>query len=519
MKILSREDAKNLDLLIQKEYLFDELVLMENAGIDSYNFLKKKLGKDFYFNVFVIVCGVGNNGGDGLVLARRLLEDDVKVYVFIFGKKEKFSSSTKRNFNILSKLTEVKVFEDFSMEDVINEFNKVIASNTVVVDALFGVGVKSSIREPFSYVIESLNELKNRGVKILSIDLPSGFIPSFNKKEVLSSYPVVKADWTITFFSIKAGMFLPEMKEYLGEVYVSRLGFNERILCSLVKNNVNYLGNLVSFNFPKREVSSNKGSNGKVIFIGGSDNYFGGFLLAVKASMKTPVGYPIAFVLEKFINVIKQYLPDVVSIPLPSGNRGFFSEDDADYIIESNLIKSNDVVVIGNGIGNNQDTMKFFRKLTLGLNNILIIDADGINLLSEDKELLKELIHKNNIVLTPHLKEFSRISGYSLEEVKNDPFYLGRSFALENKINIVLKDNVNYIFFSDGESWVCDMGTPVLARAGSGDVLSGFIGGFTSFTKDIKLGVISGVRLFGEMVYNIPNKTPYPSITEILNSI
>lgn len=517
MKILSKEDAKTIDLLIQKEFLVDELILMENAGIDAYNFLKEKLGNSLYSCTFIIICGVGNNGGDGLVLARRLLENTPNVHVFVFGKKEKVTPSTKKNLEIISKLSDVKLFENFSKDFLINEFNKLITSNTVIIDALFGIGLGTPVKEPFSYVIEIINELKNRGIKVLSIDLPSGFISSFTKREVLSSHPIVKSDWTITFFSIKAGMFLPEMKEYLGEIYISKLGFNQKIIDKLVENNVNYLGTLFNFDLPKRKVSSNKGSNGRVIFIGGSDNYFGALVLTTKAATKTPVGYPIAIVLEKFNNVMKQVLPDVVSIPVPSGNRGYFSEEDAEYILANKLIKDDDVIVIGNGIANNENTKSFFKKLIQNLNNTLIIDADGINILSEEKEVFNSLKNKNNIVLTPHLKEFSRISGYSLEEVIDDPFNLGRKFALENRINIVLKDNVNYIFFSDGESWVCDMGTPIWARAGSGDVLAGFIGGFISFTKNIKLGTISGVRLFGEIPSRLGDKTIYPSINEILD--
>ncbi|MCX8096430.1 MAG: NAD(P)H-hydrate dehydratase [Spirochaetes bacterium] len=524
MKILSPEDAKGVDRKLSATYGIDEILLMENAGNDTYELIKSILDDKINQSRFIIICGVGNNGGDGLVVARKLLKHTNEVYVLIIGDTQKFTPSTKKNYEILSKLTNnihllnpSSDLEGFKTQ--LDEYLKNFTSDEVIIiDALLGIGIRPPLREDIALVVQSINALKKHRIKILSIDLPSGFISSFDKGDVLSNNTVVNADYTITFFSIKAGMFLPEVKRFTGNITVSTLGLSADFIDTLVEHNTFYLTSS-DVRILKRDVSSNKGSNGRVIVIGGSDKYFGASILVSKSASKTAVGYIIAFVLEKFNQTMKVACPDVVSIPVPSGDRGYFSEGDARFILDQEVIKDSDVLIIGNGLGQNEETLAFLKTILTSTNNILVIDADGINLLSKDVGILKSMKDKHRVILTPHLLEFSRLSGFSLDDVKERPFSVGKKFSEDFGINLVLKDNVNYLFFYDGDVWISNLNTPVLARAGTGDILAGLIGGNIAFLKDIKEGVKAGVYMLGEASKRFEKDMFYPTPIDIIEAL
>lgn len=522
MKLLSKEDAKDVDLTLQTEYQVSELVLMENAGTDVYLAIREFCKENFNNSKFLVFCGVGNNGGDGFVVARKLLQDTENVITFVVGDTSKFTPSTKANFEILSKITNKIYFIDSqsfkNSEDLYKFVKTFFSKNTVIVDALVGVGIKSRLKEPFLSVVNTINTLKNDGAYIFSVDVPSGMIISFDKEDILNSDPIIQADFTITFFSPKAGMFFPEMKKYLGKVIVSNLGFSRNLIDSIVPNNIHYLSEDTLIPYPQRDITSNKTSNGRVIIIGGSDKYFGASMMAARAASRTGVGYLISFVLEKFNIVMKTFAPDIVSVPVPSKDRGYFSEEDSYFIINSGVIKENDVIVIGNGLTTSEETKKFLKNILLNLGNIFVIDADGINILSEDIEFLKTLHKRDRLVLTPHIGEFSRLAKIDIQEIKLKPFSFGKKFVEEIGVNLVLKDNVNYIFFSDSEIWISDLNTPILARAGTGDVLAGLIGGNIAFYQDIKKGTILGIQMLGESSREWVNSKFYPTPLEVQNN-
>ncbi|MCX8029678.1 MAG: NAD(P)H-hydrate dehydratase [Brevinematales bacterium] len=541
MKILSTEDAKFIDITLSNSYSINELVLMENAGNDVYHIIKSILGDNLSNYLFLVFCGVGNNGGDGLVVSRKLLKDTNNVFTFIIGDVSRFTNSAKTNYKILSKITNniwilknktttKQNKEDHnsqnetlshnnisrSLENNIKNliYNYGISLKTIVIDALVGIGIKQPLREPILSTVRFINSLKERGAIVFSIDVPSGFIASLDKGDILSTKDIVNADYTITFFSLKAGMFLPEIKQITGQIIVSTLGFREEIIDSISNSKINYLKH--TYPLPKRPISNNKSSNGRVIVVGGSDKYFGAAMLAVKGATKTGVGYIIAIVPEKFNSTIKSFTPDIVSIPVPSQNRSHFSKEDLKFILNSNIIKKQDVIILGNGIDQNEDTIEFVKEFLLNIPNTIVLDADGINIIARDRNLLNKIKGRNNIIITPHLLEFSRILDTDISEVLSKPFSYGKKFVEEFKINLVLKDNVEYIFFYDGEIWIYDGNTTLLARAGTGDILAGLIGGNVAFTKNIKEGVKLAIVMLGEISKRWNDNILYPSPLDLI---
>ncbi len=530
MKIITPEESKLIDSLLQSKFGIDSLILMENAARDTLELLSKITNNEWNKYNFLIFSGTGNNGGDGIALARHISSLSPNLKVFIVGDTNKTTKETQKNLEILSKIFEniffiqetnegTKIFnKDRTIKQELNLIYEYFSINTIIVDALVGVGVKGTLRNPIKEVVEIINNLKEKGAKVISIDVPSGLNLSLKKSEVLKSTIAVKADTTITFFSIKAGMFFKEVQNFLGDIVVSNLKIPRNVLESLVESNVFLLTEDYFVRYPEKDISGDKKKYGRVVFVGGSEKYTGALVLALKASTKTGAGYTIAITLGKYDSIIKSQLPEVISIPLPSKDRGFFSKEDINYIRE--IIKPDDVIVFGNGIGTREETKEFTLSFLEAFeDNVIVLDADGINNIASNKEFIKTLKNKEKLIITPHLREFERLSGQ--DNVEEDPFGKGQSFWKEMGINLVLKDNVMYFYSSDGEIWISNLNKSNLAKGGSGDILAGLIGGNVAFTKDIKRGVLLSFFMLGKASTKAQEKylTSSPSPTDIINEL
>jgi len=529
MKIITPEESKLIDSLLQSEFSIDSLILMENAARDTLELLSKITNNEWNKYNFLIFSGTGNNGGDGIALARHLSSLSPNLKVFIVGDTSKTTKETQKNLEILSKIFEniffiqeknesIKVYNKDKTTKELNHIYEHFSTNTIIIDALVGVGVKGELRSPIKEVVEIINNLKEKGAKVISIDVPSGLNLSLKKSEVLKTTTAVKADKTITFFSIKAGMFFREVQNFLGEIVVSDLKIPRRVLESLVESKVFLLTEDYFTRYLEKDISGDKKKYGRVIFVCGSEKYTGALILGLKASTKTGVGYIIAITLEKYDSIVKSQLPEVISIPLPSRDRGFFSKEDIKYIKE--IIKPDDVIAFGNGIGTKEETKEFTTEFLESFKeNIIVLDADGINNLASNRELIKNLSHRENLIITPHLREFERISGE--ENVGEDPFGKGLTFWQETKVNLVLKDNIMYFYSHDGEIWISNMNKSNLAKGGSGDILAGLIGGNVAFTKDIKKGVLLSFFMLGKGSTKAQEKylTSSPSSVDIINEL
>jgi NAD(P)H-hydrate epimerase len=530
MKIITPEESKLIDSLLQSKFGIDSLILMENAARDTLELLSKITNNEWNKYNFLIFSGTGNNGGDGIALARHLSSLTPNLGLFIVGDTSKTTKETQKNLEILSKIFEniffiqeknegIKVYnKDKTTTKELNHIYEHFSTNTIIIDALVGVGVKGELRSPIKEVVEIINNLKEKGAKVISIDVPSGLNLSLKKNEVLKTTTAVKANKTITFFSIKAGMFFREVQNFLGEIVVSDLKIPRSVLESLVESKVFLLTEDYFVRYPEKDISGDKKKYGRVIFVCGSEKYTGALILGLKASTKTGVGYTIAITLEKYDSIVKSQLPEVISIPLPSRDRGFFSKEDIKYIKE--IIKPDDVIAFGNGIGTKEETKEFTTEFLESFKeNTIVLDADGINNLASKRELIKNLRHRENLIITPHLREFERISGE--ENVGEDPFGKGLTFWQETKVNLVLKDNIMYFYSHDGEIWISNMNKSNLAKGGSGDILAGLIGGNVAFTKDIKKGVLLSFFMLGKASTKAQEKylTSSPSPVDIINEL
>lgn len=437
------------------------ILLMERAGKAIFSKIIKFINKE---DEILIVCSSGGNGGDGLVIARYLYNASYNVKVYLI------KQSGKEDFNI--NLSKYK-------GPLISDLNNI--KPKYIIDAIFGVGLNKEIKEPILSIIEYIN---NSDAFIISVDIASGI--DANNGLILGS--AIRGDVTYAIEEYKIGHFLNYGKDYNKAVELVHIGIE--------KPTKNYIKSLsiedLKVLFPSRSSLSNKGTYGHVAIIGGSKNFLGAPLISLtsEVSLRMGVGYSTL--------CIPSSLKTIYALnPLECIYKYF---DDVDGYIKFDKEKLDELlnysaIAIGMGIGVSKEIYKIITYLLKNYTNILIIDADGLNTLSMyGVDVLKE--KKCKVVLTPHIMEFSRLTNIKKEEILKNEVELATQFALNYKCILCLKNNTTLI--SDGINTYLNInGLPSLAKAGSGDFLTGLILGLCNKSNDLLFNVASANYLFG----------------------
>ncbi len=427
--------------------------LMKNAGYEIFKAFN-------WYGKILIVCGSGNNAGDGYVLANYLLNNNIAPSIYII--KNKFSEDGKYYFDLIKDKVSIVDNPDYNSFDII-------------VDCIFGTGFKGDVLSPYKEVINNINNSK--AYKI-SVDINSGL----NGDNGLATL-AIKSDLTLAIEAPKTGFYLNDGKDYISNIKTLNIGINELI-------NPYYLieeSDLIEL-FKERKNNSNKGEYGYIGLIGGSIPYSGAIRLAnmANSAMRAGAGVCMLAIPKCLSNII---IPNILeSTVYPLTDDGLYIKFNEEEI--SNLIKRVKTIAFGMGIGNNLDTVKILEYLLNNYDKTLIIDADGLNALSKiDKDIIKNT--KAKLILTPHLKEFERLSGYSIEEIKNDSINLTLNYAKNNNATVLLKGPSTII--TDGEKvYIVNKGTSGMATAGSGDVLSGILAAISASNSNNLLLATAG---------------------------
>jgi len=401
--------------------------LMENAGKKLAEVITDKFSE----RPVLFVCGTGNNGGDAYVAARYLRDEwdsvDIRLYL-VKSEKDIRSEIAAKNF---------ERFEGEVIEDI--EWSE-IDRNTVIIDAMLGTGVKGEIREPYRSVIEKINGLDN---PVVSVDVPSG----------LGSDVKIDPQLTVTFHDIKEGMNI----ENSGKIEIEDIGIPEKAL--------DHTGPGDMFLYPSPEKKSHKGENGRLLVVGGGP-YKGAPALTAKAAYRTGVDLVHLAVPSSIVDVVAGYSPEFLTHPL-EGEK--LEEKHVDKILS--LSKDCDSIVIGPGLGDDEDTIKAVEQLINEVESPMLIDADALKAVDENTDF------DPPAVLTPHRGEFEMILGDELRE--GDIERRANSFVRGRSVVLVVKGVEDYI--TDGEQYRWnDLGNPAMTVGGTGDVLSGVIGALMS---------------------------------------
>ena len=415
--------------------------LMENAGTAAANFIINKVCvKD---KKVAVVCGKGNNGGDGLVIARLLLEAGARVTV-IRTTDETFSAET-------------------------------LSSSDIIVDAIFGIGFRGEAREKEKELIDMIN---GSSAFVFSVDLPSGL--DSNNGRVLGS--AVKADYTLTFEALKPCHILPPANSFCGKVEVFKIGISEDI----IKNTTALCKVIEKPLFPKRDKNSHKGTFGSALSIAGSFGMPGASILAARAALRSGVGKLYAVCPPENYLALAVSAPEAILVLADI-------EKDTNPIFEN--LKTANAVLVGPGISVGEKRKEFIKKLLLSAKVPVIVDADGINCLSSDIEFIKKV--KTDVIFTPHAAEMSRLTGLSVSEIEQNRIEVAKKFSKEFGAYLCLKGANTLVATPSGELYVNLTGTPALATAGSGDVLSGIMVSLLAQGLDTLSSVTAAVYIHG----------------------
>lgn len=438
----------------------DMMVLDANAealGIPKQS-LMESAGKCLAYKIIhlskpckvAIFAGTGGNGGDGFVSARYLINKGFEVEVFLLGHPSRIKSEeTGKNWEILEKIESYS--QRLKISTVEDSSNLQIGNADIVIDALLGNGVQGKLREPISSAVDLINEFK--GLKI-AVDTPSGLDPITGKvfdKAVL-------ADHTVTFHHEKSG-FKDAKAEYIGEIYVCDIGI------PLEAEIFTGPGDLLRFK--NRSLTSHKGQNGRVLFIGGSEDYSGAPAIAAMSSLKSGADLAVVACPSSVSTPIRSYSPDLIVKGL-SGD--FITPEDVDILLE--LSDRADALVVGCGVGRKDETATALNNLIEKIKKPMVIDADALKVL--DLDLIKNSIVE--IVLTPHTSEFKSLFGLEVPVSFEEKLATVKQASKDSNSTVLLKGAVDIIAFK--ETKLNFTGNPGMTVGGTGDCLAGLIGGF-----------------------------------------
>ncbi|WP_312764584.1 NAD(P)H-hydrate dehydratase [Epilithonimonas sp.] len=462
MKILSSAQIKQCDF-VTIEKGTSSIDLMERAAKACTDWIETNFKTNKEFSIF---CGNGNNGGDGFAIARMLYEKGFDVEIFIDENNSKFSDDSKINFDRAKQINGIgiKYFSEF-------EDNR----GSVIIDALFGYGLNRDLSDDFKNLIEKLNQIQ---APKISIDIPTGL---FADKIIDVNSMVFKADFTLTFQFYKRSFLHSETGKFCGKIIVLNIDLDKDFIDEVETDYFVIDEKLIKEIYKPREEFSHKGTYGKSILVGGSYGKIGAILMSTLSALRTGSGLTFIIAPEIGNVILQSQVPEAMFI-----NSG-------ENHINNIEIQEKAVYGIGPGLGKEKETQKALLEFLENHTNPVVLDADALNILAENREL--NLIPKNSVI-TPHPLEFERLFGKT--ENSFERLELAKQKAEELQIFIILKDHHTAVVMPNRKVFYNITGNSGMAKGGSGDVLTGILTSLISQKDDIEKACVFGVWLHGK---------------------
>jgi hydroxyethylthiazole kinase-like uncharacterized protein yjeF len=475
MKVARVDEMKDLDRRAIEEFGISQELLMENAGQAVYFVILQELG--IKRNKFVVFCGGGNNGGDGLVVARKIHSNGGEVKVFLLDDEVKFRGAAKKNFEIVSGMP-IEMSRISSIDPVIPE----LLDCDAVVDAIFGTGLVRKVGGIYKDAIELINESQGT---VFSVDIPSGI--NGNSGEVMGV--AVRADYTVTFGLPKLGNMLYPGYEHCGKLYVSHISFPPSLHDSdSIKVAINS-----PVEIPERRKDTHKGSYGKALFIAGSSSYLGAPYFSALSFLKAGGGLSYLATARSISPFIAGKGSEIVFVPQKETPSGSIALENKDELLE--FSQTVDMVILGPGLSLAKETQELVRKLAPKIDKPLLIDGDGITAIAGDLGRINK--REAPTILTPHLGEMSRLAKMEISAINKNKTDVLQRTAKELNATIILKGAHSLIGYPDGTVFINVSGNSGMATAGSGDVLTGTIAAMYGLGLALEDAVRMGVFIHG----------------------
>lgn len=445
--IVTKQEMQAIDTYsIDKMGLPGE-VLMERAALEVVRLVEKVNTTN---GRILVVVESGNNGGDGLAAARILLERGHLVDIYHIGGVKKQTKQFTLQMDILHNLG-IRLRRSIPNKDY-----------TVIVDGIFGVGLSRNIDGVQKKTIEQLNQMK--AIKV-AIDIPSGIDATTG--EILGC--AFRADYTITFGLKKLGMYFSDGIDYCGEISCVNVGFPVKAI-EQIKPKIYAYDESDMSKLPKRFNNSNKGTYGRVAVIAGSKNMSGAAFLCGKAAYSTGVGLVKIYTHESNRQVLQSQLPEAIVMT--------YSDYEGALACVEDAMRWATVMVVGPGLGMDSTSERMLYEILMNAEMPLVLDADALNMLSNNMELLEA--SSAQVIITPHMKEMSRLIGNSVPEIMANRFEVAKKFAKKTGVTLVLKDAKSIVTNGGERLYITLSGNNGMSTGGSGDVLAGIIAGMVA---------------------------------------
>lgn len=491
MKILTAAEMREVDRLTGERQGTPAITLMENAGKSVAEFIRMRYPRIAERGV-VVLCGKGNNGGDGFVVARHLIEMGARPLTFVFADAAELHGDVALNRKRLEgaggELRYVRGERDWAV------WKDVMRIADVIVDALLGTGIRGAIAGLFAEAIDSINSHEAR-TEVVSVDIPSGLPADTGAAEG----PCVRADFTVTFTAPKIGMFRDGAQSFVGQLVVREIGSPPELVEELGEGVTRWIEprELAQFSAP-RQADANKGDNGHALIVAGSLGKSGAAALASESALRVGAGLVTVATPDVALPIVAAHIPEIMTAPLSSTETGGIAIQNLENEAFDSLRAGKKVLAIGPGLGTHTETQEFICSVVRKNSDApVILDADGLNAFAGRAAELKDA--QSPLALTPHPGEMARLLGTSAGDVQSRRLELAAQAAADWNCYVILKGHQTIMAAPSGHAWINSTGNPGMATGGTGDVLTGMLAGLTAQygARDWERVLCFGVFLHG----------------------
>jgi NAD(P)H-hydrate epimerase len=489
MKILTASEMQRIDRLTTERYRVPSLTLMENAGRSVVEFLEVSLGP-LADRRMVILCGKGNNGGDGLVVARLLREQGLEPRVLLFADPALLRGDAAANYARLLFSGAPEIIADREAWQAIAGS---LANTTLFVDALLGTGLAKPLE---GFLLEVVRHL-NKGfphARVLAVDLPTGI--SADSSELIGEH--MHADFTVTFTAPKIVHVFPPACEHVGEWVVKQIGTPAEALETDPSLTLNYaFPQDVAWIGKPRAAAANKGNYGHVLMLAGSIGKTGAAAMAARAALRAGAGLVTVATAKSALPIISTLGMEAMAEALPETEDGAISLRALEGDRLDKLVARKTVLAVGPGIGSSPETAEFVRAVVNKYPLPLVLDADGLNAFAGRMDTFRrDARPAGATVFTPHPGEMARLTGKTIAEIQSRRVSAAREFSQEYGVTLVLKGFQTVIAFPNGQVWINPTGNPGMATGGTGDVLTGMTAGLLAQFPSHPVGEIATAAVY-----------------------
>lgn len=496
MYTVTASEMQEMDRRTIEDVGIPGMVLMENAGRGATRFFLEQF-PDVKNRQVGVIAGRGNNGGDGYVMARYLKQKGVSVKVYLLASARRVQGDAAANLKFLKPL-DIPLIE-LSGDAAFSKHKSEMARLDVWIDAILGIGLKSDVKGYFKTVIDFINGLDK---PVFAVDIPSGL--NSDTGQVCGA--CIRAKATATFAFAKTGHMIYPGTQYTGALNVVDIGIPLPIVEAIAPRQEVLTDNLIKSYLSHRAPDAHKGTTGHLLVVAGSPGKTGAAAMTSVAALRSGAGLVTLGIAESLNAVLESHILEAMTAPLPETQPGILGESAFDSV--NNCMEGKKSVAFGPGLGQAEETISLVHKIVESSPIPLVIDADGLNNLAGNTQILKNA--RAPIVLTPHPGEMARLANTTTGAIQQDRIRCTRDFATAYNVHVVLKGAHTVIAHPDGQVFINPTGNAGMASGGMGDVLTGIIAGLITQGMSPQRACRVGVYLHGAAADSLAqNLGPY----------